>query len=140
MVAKIVIAIGVSVSVTAVVAFSAWTLLAPLAGDVGHIIYQPNLQIVGQSYAPGACQQDYVLWIIPWGQHRYVQANLTLANTGNAPGRATVAFTANGQTISSDPSDFLVQAGQTTTQVASLRVSDCDAHDYYAQISTVVDG
>ncbi len=140
MVAKVVIAIGVTVSVTAVLAFSAWSLLAPIAGNIGHIIYQPNIKIVGQSYYPGACQTDYFLWIIPTGQHMYVEANLTLENTGNAPGLATVSFSADGASVTGDPSSFLVQAGQATTQVASLRVNDCGAHNYFAQISAVTGG
>src|SRR5947209_8277723 len=104
MVAKIVIAVGVTVSVTAVVAFSAWSLLQPLASDFGYIIYQPNIKIADQTYYPGACQTDYFLWIIPTGHHMYVQANLTLVNTGNAPGRASISFSVDGASVTSDPS------------------------------------
>ncbi len=127
------IVIVVSLGVTIAIGLTAWAVVGPLVASLNSMVYQPNIRLTDESFEVGACRVG--AW--PWDRITDVQANLTFRNTGNAPGRATVTFTEDGNPIAGSPSDFLVQAGQTTPQNAQIQVGDCMTHTYHAQISSV---
>ncbi len=132
-VAKVVIVI----SLTVVAGLTLWAVLGGLAGDIGHTILAPRVELLSFDPAPGACQTSY-WWIFPTGQYTLVSANLTLKNSGLSNGKATIVFTEDGSKVSQQ--DFFVSAGETVTAGAQFQVGDCDLHQYGAYIGNVQPG
>lgn len=129
----LVVVISVTMAFTLSFSFGLWQFLQRNVADP---ILGPLVRIGSLSFSEGQCETEYILWVIPSGEHRIVIADFVLENEGLTDGKATLVFTVDGQIVGDHT--FYIAAGQDEAKTHRFHAGDCAGHTYSAYIGDVV--